>query len=296
MTTGKQSLRVIALTLSVVAFSGCANTGLNSGKNAAYQNRPGWIPVQILAQDDCRTWKNKGKSLIDWSGESCGPEGLIKSINKRPEKIPVFYAAYHEYGAPGVRAIDVRDGSPLNYLNYAYDLSKKLSSSAVITGIYNDYENDRKAMGLVEVSQETFIQRLNELSLKKGAIYKQMNEVAKADYEKNVAAHANEKLGVNYKTVCGPYSIDLSPSDGLARINGAKPETQKIRHLGSGSSAQSEPDNIKMEWTVATDQPGRWVGLEYIKRDGKAILNAQWLQANMNAPRQYATYDCVKVK
>lgn len=47
---------------------------------------------------------------------------------------------------------------------------------------------------------------------------------------------------------------------------------------------------------MATDQPGRWVGLEYIKRDGKAILNAQWLQANMNEPRQYATYDCVKIK
>ena len=47
---------------------------------------------------------------------------------------------------------------------------------------------------------------------------------------------------------------------------------------------------------VATDQPGRWVGLEYIKRNGKAILNAQWLQASMDSPRQYATYDCVKVK
>ena len=26
------------------------------------------------------------------------------------------------------------------------------------------------------------------------------------------------------------------------------------------------------------------------------VNNAQWLQASMNAPRQYATYDCVKVK
>ncbi len=29
---------------------------------------------------------------------------------------------------------------------------------------------------------------------------------------------------------------------------------------------------------------------------GKAILNVQWLQASMDAPRQYATYDCRKVK
>lgn len=47
---------------------------------------------------------------------------------------------------------------------------------------------------------------------------------------------------------------------------------------------------------VATSLPGRWVGIEYIKRKGKAILNAQWVQASMDAPRQYATYDCRKVK
>lgn len=92
---------------------------------------------------------------------------------------------------------------------------------------------------------------------------------------------------------CGPYHLGTSPAnDGFARINGAKPETQKVTFL----KAKEDYDNIKMEWTVATDQPGRWVGLEYIKRNGKAILNAQWLQANMDAPRQYASYDCVKVK
>ncbi|EFI9520596.1 hypothetical protein G4U02_000307 [Escherichia coli] len=66
--------------------------------------------------------------------------------------------------------------------------------------------------------------------------------------------------------------------------------------MGSGGSTKGEPDNIKMEWMAATNQPGRWVGLEYIKRNGKAILNAQWLQASIDAPRQYATYDCRKVK
>ena len=35
--------------------------------------------------------------------------------------------------------------------------------------------------------------------------------------------------------------------------------------------------------------------MEFIGRNGKTILNAQWLQANMDAPRQYATYDCIKV-
>lgn len=92
---------------------------------------------------------------------------------------------------------------------------------------------------------------------------------------------------------CGPFYLGTSPlNDGWARINGAKPESQKITFL----KQKEDHDNIKMEWRMATDQPGRWVGLEYIKRNGKAILNAQWLQPSMNAPRQYATYDCVKVK
>ncbi|WP_336818218.1 hypothetical protein [Cedecea sp. MMO-103] len=92
---------------------------------------------------------------------------------------------------------------------------------------------------------------------------------------------------------CGDFTFSTSgTNDGFVRINGAKPENQKVTFL----KAKEDYDNIKMEWTVATNQPGRWVGLEYIKRNGKAILNAQWLQANMDAPRQYASYDCVKVK
>lgn len=92
-------------------------------------------------------------------------------------------------------------------------------------------------------------------------------------------------------TQCGPYRLTAG-KEGLMLINGVKPETQKMSFLKSKDDYQ----NMKAEWTVATDQPGRWVGLEYIKRNGKAILNAQWLQASMDAPRQYATYDCVKVK
>lgn len=90
---------------------------------------------------------------------------------------------------------------------------------------------------------------------------------------------------------CGDFKIHWA-DDGLARINGAKPEMQKITFLKN----KDDYNNIKMDWRMATDQPGRWVGLEYINRNGKAILNAQWLQASMDAPRQYATYDCVKVK
>ncbi|MBD8451886.1 hypothetical protein [Serratia rubidaea] len=92
---------------------------------------------------------------------------------------------------------------------------------------------------------------------------------------------------------CGPYLLGTSPAnDGWARINGAKPESQKVTFL----KEKGDYDNIKMDWRMATNQPGKWIGLEYIKRGGKAFLNAQLLQASMDAPRQYATYDCVKVK
>ncbi|WP_333474434.1 hypothetical protein [Serratia liquefaciens] len=248
--------------------------------------------MSILASDDCNTWRNGGKSLINWSGEDCSPNGLIKSINKTPSNIPVFYAAYHEYGNDGVRAINVRDTSKLNYLNFAYDLSKQVSSPSVVSRIYEDYVLDRKSMGLSEVSQAYFVEGLNEFSLKKDALYQEMNRVAKVDYDSSNASTIGEKLGVDYKAVCGPFTIDLSPADGWSRINGAKPESQKIRRIGPGKGVE----NVKMEWRVSTNQPGKWLGLEFIKRDGKAFLNAQLLQASMDAPRQYATYDCKKIK
>lgn len=93
-------------------------------------------------------------------------------------------------------------------------------------------------------------------------------------------------------TQCGPFLLTPGPSDGWFRINNAKPESQKVTFL----TAKEDYDNIKIDWRVASNQPGKWVGLEYIKRDGKAFLNAQLLQASMDAPRQFATYDCVKVK
>lgn len=93
-------------------------------------------------------------------------------------------------------------------------------------------------------------------------------------------------------TQCGPYLVTPGPNDGWFRVNGAKPETQKVTFL----KQKEDYDNFKVEWTMATSQPGLWVGMEYVRRDGKTFLNTQMLRASMDAPRQYATYDCVKVK
>lgn len=91
---------------------------------------------------------------------------------------------------------------------------------------------------------------------------------------------------------CGPFHLGTSKAnDGWSRINGVKPESQKFTFL----KTQGDYDNVKMQWMVPTDAPGKWYGMDYVKRNGKAILNVQLVQANMNAPRVYGTYDCRKI-
>ena len=92
---------------------------------------------------------------------------------------------------------------------------------------------------------------------------------------------------------CGPFYLGTSPSnDGWSRINGDKPKNQKVTFL----KQKDDYNNIKMEWVVESSKDGQLYGLEYTKRNGKAFLNAQILQASMVAPRTYGTFNCVKVK
>lgn len=91
---------------------------------------------------------------------------------------------------------------------------------------------------------------------------------------------------------CGPFVFSTSSkNDGYPRINGAKPESQKVTFL----KKEGDYENIKMQWIVLNGNTGQRYGLDYIKRNGKGILNAEALRANMNAPRVFGTYDCVKV-
>lgn len=90
---------------------------------------------------------------------------------------------------------------------------------------------------------------------------------------------------------CGPFVISSS-DDGFAHINDVRPETQKITFLG----VKEDYSNIKYQWMVPrSDYPG-WLGMDYIKRNGKAILNVEAIRSNMDQPRLFGTYDCVKVK
>lgn len=91
---------------------------------------------------------------------------------------------------------------------------------------------------------------------------------------------------------CGPFYLGTSPAnDGWSRINGDKPKTQKVTFL----KQKDDYNNIKMEWVVESSKDGQLYGIEYIKRNGKAFINAQILQASMDAPRTYGTFDCRKI-
>jgi len=90
---------------------------------------------------------------------------------------------------------------------------------------------------------------------------------------------------------CGPFGISSS-DDGFAHINGQRPETQKFTFL----RAKEDYSNVKYQWMLPDARVGRWLGLDYIKRNGKAILNVEVVRVNMDEPRQFWTYDCHRVK
>lgn len=103
------------------------------------------------------------------------------------------------------------------------------------------------------------------------------------------ASAANDKPYMK----CGPF-VFATPAneDGWVRINGLKPVSQKVTFL----KQQSDYENIQMQWMVPrTDYPG-YYGMDYIKRNGKAILNVEAIRSNMDEPRMLGTYDCKRLK
>lgn len=90
---------------------------------------------------------------------------------------------------------------------------------------------------------------------------------------------------------CGPFTLSSS-HDGFMHINNVRPETQKFTFL----KAKDDYTHIMYQWMLPDASVGRWLGLDYIKRNKKAILNVEVVRTNMDQPRQFWTYDCVKVK
>ncbi len=92
-------------------------------------------------------------------------------------------------------------------------------------------------------------------------------------------------------TACGDFHINWKSQDGFARINGEKPETQKITFL----KQKDDYNNVTIQWMMPNPAVGRWLGMDFVARNGKPILNVEVVRTNMDQPRQFWTYDCVKV-
>ncbi|ERK09961.1 hypothetical protein L581_4358 [Serratia fonticola AU-AP2C] len=87
---------------------------------------------------------------------------------------------------------------------------------------------------------------------------------------------------------CGAYRLT---GDGMTIINGETVTSQKITYLG----AKGDDTQIKMDMTLMPASDGFMYGFEFIKRDGKAFLNVELLQANRDAPRLIGSFDCKRV-
>lgn len=90
---------------------------------------------------------------------------------------------------------------------------------------------------------------------------------------------------------CGNFYLK-SGDDGWMRVNGVKAESQKITFL----KAKEDYDNVKIQIMVPDKSTGRWLGMDYIRRNGKPMLNVEAVRMNMDEPRVFGTYDCVKAK
>lgn len=90
---------------------------------------------------------------------------------------------------------------------------------------------------------------------------------------------------------CGGYKLTLTDSEGLVRVNREKVTSQKVRYL------KKEGDEANTAWDMglmpASD--GNNYGFEFVKRNGKAFLNVQLLQANMDIPPIIGSFPCKKV-
>lgn len=90
---------------------------------------------------------------------------------------------------------------------------------------------------------------------------------------------------------CGNWLLDVNKS-GETTLNGQVTNTQKVKFLGK----DGDYANMKIDMALAPARDGNMYGFEFIKRAGKAFLNVELLRANMDAPRLFGTYDCIKIK
>lgn len=77
----------------------------------------------------------------------------------------------------------------------------------------------------------------------------------------------------------------------MTKINGDTVTSQHVTYLGE----QGDDAQMKMDMTLMPAHDGNNYGFEFIKRNGKAFLNVQLLQADMDAPPIISSFPCKKV-
>lgn len=91
---------------------------------------------------------------------------------------------------------------------------------------------------------------------------------------------------------CGNYRLSMADGGGLTYINGQQVTSQKITYLG----AEGDDMQMKMDMGLMPARDGNNYGFSFVKRNGKAFLNVQLLQASMDAPKIIGSFPCNRVK
>lgn len=147
-----------------------ALTQLHIVKSDDYKKRPGWDAMIRLGIDDCETYKSGGASFFKWDGLTCNDKSIIQAVNNKPQSIPLFYAAYHEYGGYGIGGLssfDNGDRAGEEAANVMVNLATALNNPKKVEVIYTDYEKERWSMGLDKVNEGDFKNSLATLAMER---------------------------------------------------------------------------------------------------------------------------------
>lgn len=214
-----------------------------------------------LLKNDCKTALSGGVSQFTWSnGFECEDTKKLVSMDESAKRIPLALLA----------SVLINDKGGIDKKLDKNSLSVFISNKAKMDVLYEDYNAGVQEFSFPKFTREQF-----------------------NNYFKFVLSGQKDVVQSSEKPLmqCGPFLISSS-DDGFAHINHTRPETQKFTFLRE----KDDYSNLEYQWMVPTNTPGHWYGMDYVKRNGKAILNVQIVQANMNAPRVYGSYDCQKIK
>ncbi|WP_413535745.1 hypothetical protein [Rahnella inusitata] len=216
-----QTTKILALVLVPLIITGCVRgqldpnpmlTTLHLKKSEEYKKRPGWQAFEKLATDDCRVYKSGGKSLFKWSDITCDASGAIKYINETPNVIPIFYAAYHEYGGyemGGFSSFDNAKRLTEEVTGMFANLAKELNNPEKVNAIYADYESDRWSMGLNEISESDFKNHISSFAAKQQEFMSQYQQAQNNNQQRYKAEHEAAEKQKREKNIASERPINL---------------------------------------------------------------------------------------